>query len=74
MSLASEYAARQAAVETNKVTTNQSAPPAHEGRPCTGSVDTDGNCRLVPGPGLNAIVATPEEAIALANWIVATFA
>lgn len=73
MSLASDYAVSQAAADARKVSANEAAPQPYGSTQGTATVDPDGSCRIVP-TGTNAIVLKSGEAVALANWILATFA
>lgn len=73
MSIASEYAARQAVAAADLVTANQSEPPKLEGPNAIISVDADGNCRITPKGNPSVVIVPPLQAIAVANWIIATF-
>lgn len=73
MSLASEYAARQAVAAAADVTANESAPPSFTGPNVSMFVDPQGNLRVRPSPGTNEVVAPPAAALAVAQWIMDTF-
>lgn len=73
MSLASDYATRQAAVRDKGVEANASIPDGFHASACDGRVETDGCCCLLPGTGSGSVTLSPDEAIALSDWLVATF-
>lgn len=73
MSLASDYASTQAAAAAGQVTANQSAPPTLEGPNAIISVDPDGQCRITPKSNTNPVVIPAQQAVAVAQWILATF-
>lgn len=73
MSLASDYAATQAAAAANQVSANETQPPSLDGPNATISVTDDGQCRIVPKGSVTTVVIPANQAIAVANWIIATF-
>lgn len=73
MSLASDYAATQASADATKVTANQAAPPMLDGPNATLSVTPDGQCLITPKSNTNPVTIPPAQAVAVANWILATF-
>lgn len=73
MSLASDYAARQSTVEAQKVTANESAPAKLEGPNATLSVDVNGDLMIVPKTTASQLTIPAAQALAVAQWITATF-
>lgn len=73
MSLASDYAARQAQVDSDRVTANQSQPPTLEGPNAILSVDVSGALLISPKSSSGPLLIPPTQAITVANWIIATF-
>lgn len=73
MSLASAYATRQAAARDRAVEANASIPDGFHAVGCDGRVETDGCCCLSPGTGSGSVVLSPDEALALSDWLIATF-
>jgi hypothetical protein len=75
MSLASEYAVRQAAAASDQDTVTQSAPPTFTGPNGTLSVTPQGELRVSPGPAAGGELVLPAPAaLAAAQWILDTFA
>lgn len=73
MSLASDYAATQAAAETTKETANASIPPSLEGPNATLSVDVTGYLLITPKVASTPLLIPPQQALAVAAWINQTF-
>lgn len=71
MSVARDYATRQAAAAAQQVMANESEPPKLEGPNGTLVVTAEGNLRVVPKG--NSFEAPPQVALAIAQWITATF-
>jgi hypothetical protein len=72
MSLASDYAAAQAAAAADQVTANASAPPPFSGPNGRAEVTTTGGLRLVP-TGTTPFEIPAAGALAFATWLTATF-
>ena len=72
MSLASDYAATQATAASGQVTANAAAPPPLVGANATFSVTPAGNL-LVTRTTNNPAEASPAAALAVRDWITATF-
>lgn len=73
MSLASDYAATQAAAATTKETANASIPPSLEGPNAILSVDISGFLLITPKVTSAPLLIPPQQALAVASWINATF-
>jgi len=73
MSRASDFAATQAAAAAQQVTANQAEPPKLEGPKATFVVTDEGNLRVIPKSSTEDMVAPPAAALAIADWINATF-
>lgn len=73
MSQASDYAAAEAAAQAQVVAAHATAPTPHACQYCTVSVETDGQCRIVPGTGIEIIIVSAADALEMANYIIATF-
>lgn len=74
MSLASDYAATQATAANGQATANAAVPAPFVG-PGGGraEVSVTGGLRLVPGTGTSSLDITSAAALALRDWITATF-
>jgi hypothetical protein len=72
MSLASVYAASQTSAATDQATANAGVPAPLVGAHATFSVTPAGNM-LITKTDTAPAEATPAQAIAVANWINATF-
>lgn len=74
MSLASDYAATQATAASEQATANAAVPAPFVG-PNGGraEVTPTGGLLLVPGTGTSALEITAAAALALRDWITATF-
>lgn len=72
MSLASDFAASQAAAAAGQVTANELEPPSFGGPNGKATVSVAGNLRLEPGAG-NKFEIPPAAALAFAQWVIDTF-
>lgn len=73
MSLASDYAATQAAANITKETANASIPPSLEGPNAVLSVDVSGALLITPKGSSGPLLIPPQQALAVAAWINTTF-
>jgi len=73
MTLAEDYAQRQALMKAQDAATNASAPPEFHCPTCDANVEPDGICRITPGPGQGIVTLSQVDASKLRDWITATF-